>query len=312
MMINYTKRILILLIILQLGACSIFSSHPEVDESIIIKGISGENRQFILAGLPSYVDEDEVYRIENEKELALLSILQEREDQLKVYYVSDNEISIDRTFSYIESVIPYTFNIVITEIPYSRKDVVLMTLYSLEIKPNDTDYKRIFNSASEWNDSIITTDMGIREKIKSIHDKIVLNTEYDTSVLEIVLNASVKHPSFSAVGVFDYNTAVCSGYSRAFNVMAHDADIPSLMVSSISMFHAWNLVYDGLNWKFIDTTFNDPIPDRDGRVLYSYYLLDKKQFLQDGKHQFDESTDQTLTAEEYIEFAEYVYPETKQ
>ena len=64
MMINYTKRILILLIILQLGACSIFSSRPEVDESIIIKGISGENRQFILAGLPSYVDEDEVYRIE--------------------------------------------------------------------------------------------------------------------------------------------------------------------------------------------------------------------------------------------------------
>jgi transglutaminase/protease-like cytokinesis protein 3 len=78
------------------------------------------------------------------------------------------------------------------------------------------------------------------------------------------------------------------------------------------MLHAWNLVYDGISWKFIDTTFNDPIPDRKNRVLYTYYLLNKNQFLRDGKHQFDVSSDSTLSAEEYIEFAEYVYPETKQ
>lgn len=307
------KRILLTLVLsLILTSCSIIFPTQKEDALIDVEGLYGEERQFVLAGLPSYVDEKEVYRISDEKELALLSIIQEKENNLKVYYVSDNIISIDRTFSYIESIIPYTFNIVITEIPYTRNGKVLMTLYSIEIKPNHADYKSIFESAKNWNNNSISSTMSDREKIKKIHDEIVRNTQYDTSILDIDLSSSVKHPSFEATGVFDFNTAVCSGYSRAFNVLAQDAGIPSLMVSSIDMLHAWNLVYDGLSWKFIDTTFNDPIPDRADRVLYTYYLLDERQFLQDGKHSFDKSSETTLSADEYIEFAEYVYPETKQ
>lgn len=307
------KRILLTLVLsLILTSCSIIFPTQKEDALIDVEGLYGEERQFVLAGLPSYVDEKEVYRISDEKELALLSIIQEKENNLKVYYVSDNIISIDRTFSYIESIIPYTFNIVITEIPYTRNGEVLMTLYSIEIKPNHADYKSIFESAKNWNDNTISSTMSDREKIKKIHDEIVRNTQYDTSILDIDLSSSVKHPSFEATGVFNFNTAVCSGYSRAFNVLAQDAGIPSLMVSSIDMLHAWNLVYDGLSWKFIDTTFNDPIPDRADRVLYTYYLLDERQFLQDGKHSFDKSSETTLSADEYIEFAEYVYPETKQ
>ena len=311
-MIKIQRNLLLIVLSLILTSCSIILPAPKEDALIDVEGIYGEERQFVLAGLPSYVEEKEVYRISDEKELALLSIIQEKENKLKVFYVSDNPISIDRTFSYIESIIPYTFNIVITEIPYTRNGEVLMTLYSIEIKPNHADYKSIIESAKKWNENSITTSMSEREKIKKIHDEIVRNTQYDTSILDIDLSSSVKHPSFEATGVFNFNTAVCSGYSRAFNVLAQDAGIPSLMVSSISMLHAWNLVYDGLSWKFIDTTFNDPIPDRADRVIYTYYLLDERQFLQDGKHKFDKSSETTLSADEYIEFAEYVYPETKQ
>jgi transglutaminase/protease-like cytokinesis protein 3 len=311
-MINMKRSIFYIVLSLILTSCSIVFPTQKEDVLVDVEGLYGEERQFVLAGLPSFVDEKEVYRISDEKELALLSIIQEKEDILKVFYVSDSIISIDRTFSYIESVIPYTFNIVITEIPYTRNGEVLLTLFSIEIKPNHSDYKSIFESAKNWNMGIITSSMSEREKIKKIHDEIVRKTQYDTSILDIDLSSSVKHPSFEATGVFDYNTAVCSGYSRAFNALAQEAGIPTIMVSSISMLHAWNLVYDGLSWKFIDTTFNDPIPDRADRVLYTYYLLDERQFLQDGKHTFDKSSETTLSAEEYIEFAEYVYPETKQ
>ncbi len=311
-MINVKRSIFYIVLSLILTSCSIVFPTQKEDVLVDVEGLYGEERQFVLAGLPSFVDEKEVYRISDEKELALLSIIQEKEDILKVFYVSDSIISIDRTFSYIESVIPYTFNIVITEIPYTRNGEVLLTLFSIEIKPNHSDYKSIFESAKNWNMGIITSSMSEREKIKKIHDEIVRKTQYDTSILDIDLSSSVKHPSFEATGVFDYNTAVCSGYSRAFNALAQEAGIPTIMVSSISMLHAWNLVYDGLSWKFIDTTFNDPIPDRADRVLYTYYLLDERQFLQDGKHTFDKSSETTLSAEEYIEFAEYVYPETKQ
>lgn len=308
-----TKRFIgALLSLLILTSCSMFFPEVKEDRPLIIEGLSGKDRQFTLAGLPSYVQEDNVYRIVDEKELALLSIIQERDNILKVFYVSENPISIDKTFAYIESVIPYPFNITMTEIPYTRNGEVLTTLFSIEIMPNDEDYKAIFDTGKAWNLSILKDGMNNKEKIKAIHDEIVLVTQYDTSILDIDLSASVRHPSFEATGVFNFSTAVCSGYSRAFNVLAHDQGIPSIMVSSISMLHAWNLVYDGLSWKFIDTTFNDPIPDRKNRVLYTYYLLNKNQFIQDGKHTFDKSSDTTLTAEEYIEFAEYVYPETKQ
>ena len=310
-MIKIKKIILLLVLSLILTSCSIIFPRPKQDELINVVGITGENRQFILAGLPSYIKEKEVYRNNDEKELAMLSIIQESKDNLKVFYVSENKISINRTFSYIESIIPYTFNVVITEIPYSRKEEVLMTLFSIEIKPNHTNYKDIFTSAKKRNETIILPSMTHRDKIKSIHDKIVSQTKYDTSIIDIDLSSTVKNPSFEATGVFNYNTAVCSGYARAFNTLAHEAGIPSLMVSSIDMVHAWNLVYDGLNWRFIDTTFNDPIPDRADRVLYTYYLLSENQFTQDGKHRFDKSSDMTLSASEYIEFAEYVYPETK-
>jgi len=309
---NYRRILFYLVLSIVLTSCSIIFPAIKEDAFVDIKGLYGEDRQFVLAGLPSYVDEKEVYRINDEKELALLSIIHEKKDKLRVFYVSDNAISIDRTFSYVESIIPYSFNIVITEIPYTRNGELLMTLYSIEIKPNHLDYKSIFESAKKWNRNLLKPDMSEREKIKKIHDEIVRKTQYDTSISDINLSSSVKHPSFEATGVFDYNTAVCSGYSRAFNALAHDAGIPSLMVSSITMLHAWNLVYDGLSWKFIDTTFNDPIPDRADRVLYTYYLLDERQFLKDGKHKFDKSSDSTLSAEEYIDFAEYVYPETKQ
>jgi len=308
-----TKRFIgALLSLLILTSCSMFFPVTKEDRPLTIEGLSEKDRQFTLAGLPSYVKEDNVYRIIDEKELALLSIIEEKNDVLKVFYVSDNSISIDKTFAYIESVVPYPFNVVITEIPYTRNGEVLTTLFSIEIKPNNADYKAIYDTANAWNLTILSDGMSDKEKIKSIHDEIVSVTQYDTSILDIDLSASVRHPSFEATGVFNYNTAVCSGYSRAFNVLAHDQGIPSIMVSSISMLHAWNLVYDGVSWKFIDTTFNDPIPDRKNRVLYTYYLLNKNQFIQDGKHKFDKSSDTTLTAEEYIEFAEYVYPETKQ
>lgn len=312
--INFMKikqALLTLMLVFLLMSCSMFSPTVKEDSEIVVSDLAGDNRQFIVAGLPSYVDEDNVFRIIDEKELALLSIIKEKEDILKVFFVSDAKISIDKTFAYIESVISYPFNIVMTEIPYTRNGELLLTIHSIEIKPNNEYYMNIFKDGETWNKNILKDSFTDKEKIKAIHDQIVVSTQYDTSILDIDLSSSVRHPSFEASGVFSYNTAVCSGYSRAFNVMAQNAGIPSLMVSSISMLHAWNLVFDGTSWKFIDTTFNDPIPDRANRVLYTYYLLNKNQFIQDGKHIFDQSSDTTLSAEEYIEFAEYVYPETK-
>jgi len=80
------KRILLTIVLsLILTSCSIIFPTQKEDALIDVEGLYGEKRQFVLAGLPSYVDEKEVYRINDEKELALLSIIQEKENKLIVY-----------------------------------------------------------------------------------------------------------------------------------------------------------------------------------------------------------------------------------
>ena len=310
MLKQFNKLVGICLLIL-LSSCSLLEPKPRVDETIINTSIYAHGATFTLAGLPAYVEEKEVYRIADEQELALLSLVKSEEEVLKVNFVSDEPISLNKTFAYLESVLPYSFKLSLGEMNYTRKEELLMSLQSLEIMPMVDVASQVMKPALDWNENYITSDMTQKEMIKVYHDQLLLNTKYDTSVLDLDLSVVQDHPSFEAMGVFFYRTAVCSGYARAFNALAKTSKIPSLIVSSLSMQHAWNLVYDGYEWKYIDVTFNDPIPDRQDRVLYTYYLLNEKQFLSDGKHRFDSSADNTLSADEYLEFAYQVYPETR-
>ena len=310
MLKQFNKLVGICLLVI-LSSCSLLEPKPTVDETIVNTSIYAHGATFTLAGLPAYVEEKEVYRIADEQELALLSLIKSEEEVLKVNFVSDEPISLNKTFAYLESVLPYSFKLSLGEMNYTRKDELLMSLQSLEIMPMVDVASQVMKPALDWNESYTTSDMTQKEMIKVYHDQLLLNTKYDTSVLDLDLSIVQDHPSFEAMGVFFYRTAVCSGYARAFNALAKTSKIPSLIVSSLSMQHAWNLVYDGYEWKYIDVTFNDPIPDRQDRVLYTYYLLNEKQFLSDRKHRFDPSADNTLSADEYLEFAYQVYPETR-
>ena len=137
----------------------------------------------------------------------------------------------------MESVLPYSFKLSLGEMNYTRKDEFLMSLQSLEILPMVDIKQQVTLPAQAWVDQYTTADMTQKEKIKTYHDKLLINTEYDTSVLELDLSVVQDHPSFEAMGVFKYQTAVCSGYARAFNALAKASNIPSLIISSLSMQH---------------------------------------------------------------------------
>jgi transglutaminase-like putative cysteine protease len=140
------------------------------------------------------------------------------------------------------------------------------------------------------------------DKIKKINDYLVQNTVYDR---DSVNNVRKPQDALSILGTryhvdsqyepIGHYLAVCDGYSNAAAALLRAAGIETKIITSNSMNHAWNNVYTGGSWKFLDVTWNDPIPNGSYTdngplyVRYTYYLLPAMDGV-DGDH-FDGSTD---------------------
>ena len=115
---------------------------------------------------------------------------------------------------------------------------------------------------------IISMDMDIFQKEKAIHDYIILNVAYDES-----------KTYNSAYDALVRNTTVCKGYSLLAQKLFDKAGIASVIVNSEEMEHSWNMVYIEGNWYHLDITWDDPVPDKKGRIIYSYYNLTDREML---------------------------------
>lgn len=120
--------------------------------------------------------------------------------------------------------------------------------------------------------SIIKPGMNDHQKVKAIHDWVLLNVAYDRTLR--------KHSAYDALVS---GQAVCQGYASLTYRLLTDAGIPARIAEGNveSGAHAWNLVKVGGKWYQLDTTFDDPVPDVAGRTTYSYYLVTDDQLRRD-------------------------------
>lgn len=123
------------------------------------------------------------------------------------------------------------------------------------------------------------------EKILYIHDLLVNNTEYDTACADAI-NQGVPYYSLwqssSVYGCLVNNSAVCSGYSAAFQLLMNELDIPCIRVSGKDRdngtLHEWNCVCVEGDWYYIDVTWDDPaFADADSvfvnTISHEYFLI---------------------------------------
>lgn len=130
----------------------------------------------------------------------------------------------------------------------------------------------------------LSTDL---KKEKSIHDKVLKNCSYDVEAVNDLEN----HPEVSSpYGVLVNGKAICQGYAQTMKILLSSAGIKTLYVSGSSEgeSHAWNMVYIGGKWKYLDATFDDPVyVDSKGKyvnynkISYTYfnYVSDKDHSL---------------------------------
>lgn len=121
------------------------------------------------------------------------------------------------------------------------------------------------------------------DDIKMVHDYIINNTEYDTTIS--------KPNIYNIYGTLVNKQAVCEGYAKTFKYMMDGLGIPCTLTIGTGTNsdgktenHAWNYVKVQEKWYAIDTTWDDPISTT-GWVSesskYRYFLKGSSNFESD-------------------------------
>jgi hypothetical protein len=152
----------------------------------------------------------------------------------------------------------------------------------------DGDGRWIYPSGSVQSDDLRFTNLishlclalaSPEEKVRAVHDFLVPYMQYD---LDSYRNRS-RMKKQDALSAFANRMGVCDGYAHVTAAMMRAAGVPTKIINATRRIqHAWNHVYLDGAWKFLDTTWDDSIPDGgEYSIDYAYYLLDN---LSDDRH----------------------------
>lgn len=113
--------------------------------------------------------------------------------------------------------------------------------------------------------SLNVSGMNDYAKERAIHDWIISNVSYDSSLKNHSAYAAITSP----------NKTVCQGYALLAYKMFIKAGLPARIVTGKGngTAHAWNLVKVDGNWYQIDLTWDDPVTNGADDIRYDYYNL---------------------------------------
>lgn len=137
------------------------------------------------------------------------------------------------------------------------------------------------------------------DKIKAVHDYLVLNTTYDYKNQQ---NKTIPQDSYTAYGALIKGVAVCDGYTKAAQILFNRLGIESeYVVGTVNeTLHAWNQVKLNGKYYFVDITWDDPVPNKPGKVDYNYFLITSSQLKID--HTWNETQWAKATDAQYSYF----------
>lgn len=231
------------------------------------------------------------YIIDFEKKFNNLLNEQHGEERLKdSFNFAINAISLDK---------PEVFYIDISKVCLflEKTNNIYKTTYRVKIGPeeNETYLNQSFYSEVDVNKAIdivnskkdiIKSKLSgtIENQIKMVHDYLVDNIEYDTTMSQ--------NNIYDIYGALVNKKVVCEGYARTFKYLMDNLNIPCVIVygtgtngNGKSEKHAWNYVKIDSNWYAIDVTWDDPVilenKKNDDITRYRYYLKGSENFFVD-------------------------------
>lgn len=146
-----------------------------------------------------------------------------------------------------------------------------------------------------------------REKALYVHDYLVSQFRYDKT-----------YTRYDIYSLFVEGTAVCQGYTLAYNYIMQLLGIPCVAVPSDTMGHIWNQIQLDGKWYHVDLTYDDPLPDIAGVARHDNFLLsDTRISTQTNNEHEDWKSDYACTDTTYDNYfwtkshAPFVYASSK-
>ena len=155
-------------------------------------------------------------------------------------------------------------------------DASLMNSYLAEDESGNDEINKIINHFAQ---NYITNSMSDFEKEMQIIRYLVETVDFDK---EEVNKGSYKiTDSYKAYGALVNGKAVCSGYAKAFDLLAKACGLSTIIVTGtatnsngITEAHAWNQIYLDDAWYNVDVTWEDPVTtvELGSNMLFNKYI----------------------------------------
>ena len=155
-------------------------------------------------------------------------------------------------------------------------DASLMNSYLAEDESGNDEINKIIN---HFVQNYITVSMSDFEKEMQIIRYLVETVSFDKE--EVDKGSHKITDSYKAYGVLVNGKAVCSGYAKAFDLLAKACGLSTNIVtgtatnsSGITEAHAWNQIYLDDAWYNVDVTWEDPVTtvELGSNMLFNKYI----------------------------------------
>lgn len=239
-------------------------------------------------------------------------VAKEKQDILDIFYTGINS-GYDEFFFYCHTTYEdciYDLNNYINDTAYDNINISILNNYihpfntfsTLHISSNslgkvtvtidkvytEEEIDVINNKVDEIYTSIISDDMDIELKIKTIHDYIINNTTYDIDRAEFYTsNNFYLHESNTAYGALVEGYSICGGYTDAMYLFLEKLNVNHIKISSEK--HIWNYVEIDDIYYHLDLTWDDPVTSNGSNMLqYTFLLITDEELksLDTGEHDY--------------------------
>ncbi|MGE7092373.1 transglutaminase domain-containing protein [Lysinibacillus sp. NPDC048646] len=173
--------------------------------------------------------------------------------------------------------------------------------FKVKYLTNQTQEATVQKKVDQVLKTIIKPSMTSFQKVKAVNDYIVSNATY---------GAKTKASPHSAYALLMEGQAVCQGYALLAYKMLEQTGIETQYVVGYvngGEGHAWNMVKLDGKWYHLDTTWNDPLPNRIGASSYDYFLVTDAQLKKDHSWIASDYPVATSTAYSYMQNVHFAY-----